>query len=139
MKKLILDSGIVSAYMNRRDGSFERLQAEVRSGTRIGTCVPIIAEIACGIEMSASRERNMTIFQRNLASLVIWPFDERAAFTYGGISAELRRIGRPMQTIDMMMAAVAINLPNCTVVSTDNDLLAIPSLKVEVWSVGQTA
>lgn len=134
MKKLILDSGIVSAYMNRRDDIFERLQAEVRLGTRIGTCVPILAEIAFGIELSASRDRNMAIFLRNLQSLTVWPFDERAAFSYGAIAAELRKIGRPMQTIDMMLAAVASNLTNCTVISTDNDLQAVPGLKVEVWS-----
>ena len=66
MKKFMLDSGIVSAYMNRRDGIFERLQSEVRLGVRIGTCVPIVAEIASSIEMSASRDRNIEILQRNL-------------------------------------------------------------------------
>ncbi len=134
MKKLILDSGIVSAYMNRRDDIFERLQGEVRLGTRIGTCVPIVAEISFGIELSSSRDRNMLIFKRNLESLTIWPFDEGAAFAYGVIAAELRKIGRPMQTIDMMLAAVASRLTNCTIISTDSDLQAAPGVKVEVWS-----
>ena len=133
MKKFILDSGIVSAYMNRRPGVFDKLQAEVRLGVRIGTCVPIVAEIASGIEMSASRDRNMANFMRNLQSLTIWPFDERAAFVYGALSAELRRKGRPMQPMDMMLAAVALNLSNCTVITTDSDLQAVPGLKVEIW------
>lgn len=133
MRKFILDSGIVGAYMNRRGRIFEKLQAEVQSGVRIGTCVPVVAEIASGIELSASRNRNMEIFQRNLRSLIVWPFDERAAFIYGVLFAELRRKGRPMQSIDIMLAAVALNLPNCTVVTTDSDLHAIPNLKVETW------
>lgn len=134
MKKLILDSGIVSAYMNRRDGVFEKLQAEVRLGVRIGTCVPIVAEIVSGIELSASRDRNMEILKRNLRSLTVWPFDERAAFTYGALSAELRKQGRPMQSIDMMLAAIAMNLNNCTVITTDSDLDAVPRLSVEIWA-----
>ncbi len=43
MKKLLLDSGIVSAYADRRHGVFERLQELARQRKRIGTCPPIIA------------------------------------------------------------------------------------------------
>jgi len=42
-------------------------------------------------------------------------------------------MGRPMQTIDIMAAAIAISLGNCTVVTTDSDLLAVPGLSVENW------
>lgn len=38
----------------------------------------------------------------------------QAVFSYGAIAAELRKIGCPMKTIDMMLAAVASNLANCT-------------------------
>lgn len=65
----------------------------------------------------------------------IWPFDETAAFEYGRIAAELRRIGRPMQVVDMMIAAIALTLGNCTVVSSDADLSAVPKLTVENWAV----
>jgi len=36
-----------------------------------------------------------------------------------------------MQVIDIMLAAIALSLGNCVVVSTDSDLLAIPGLSVE--------
>jgi tRNA(fMet)-specific endonuclease VapC len=49
----------------------------------------------------------------------------------------LRRIGRPMQQIDIMIAAIARTLGDCTVVSKDSDLRAVPGLKVEDWSVDQ--
>ena len=47
--------------------------------------------------------------------------------------AELRRIGRPMQQIDVQIAAIAVTLGDCTVVSGDSDLAAIPGLTVEIW------
>ena len=57
-----------------------------------------------------------------------------AAAMFGRIFAELRRIGRPMQQIDIQIAAIALTLGNCTVVSADTDLPDVPGLTVETWS-----
>jgi len=53
-----------------------------------------------------------------LPALTIWPFDETAAFRFGMIFPELRKQGRPMQTVDMTIAAVAMSLTSCLVVTT---------------------
>ena len=52
----------------------------------------------------------------------------------GRIAAELRRVGRPIGQNDMMIAAIALTLGNCTVVTTDGDLSAVPGLTVENWA-----
>jgi tRNA(fMet)-specific endonuclease VapC len=39
-----------------------------------------------------------------------------------------------MQQIDVMVAAIAQVIGNCTVVSSDSDIAAIPGLKVENWA-----
>ena len=39
-----------------------------------------------------------------------------------------------MQTIDVMLAAVALLLDDCVVVTTDSDLSAVPELPVENWT-----
>ena len=39
-----------------------------------------------------------------------------------------------MQAVDIMIAATALTLGNCTVVSSDSDLLAVPGLTVENWA-----
>jgi tRNA(fMet)-specific endonuclease VapC len=44
---------------------------------------------------------------------------------------DLRRLGRPMQQIDIQIAAVALILGNTIVVSSDSDLAAVPGLAVE--------
>ena len=38
-----------------------------------------------------------------------------------------------MQVVDIMVAAIAFSLGNCTVVSSDTDLTAVPGLTVENW------
>ena len=133
MKKLLLDSGILSDFINRRRSVYDRVKELASQRVRIGTCVPVVAEIAFGIEGSKSREQNMQRFLSALSSLAVWTFDQEAAFRYGILAAELRKTGRPMQVVDMMVGAIALNLGDCKVVTTDSDLLSIPGLVVEKW------
>ena len=76
-------------------------------GAIIGTCLPVVAELFYGAEFSASREINRPRLIRGLTRIRCWPFDRESAEEYGRLAAELRRIGRPMQQIDIMIAAVA--------------------------------
>jgi tRNA(fMet)-specific endonuclease VapC len=39
-----------------------------------------------------------------------------------------------MQQVDMQVAAIALTLSQCIVVSEDTDLLAVPGLSVENWA-----
>lgn len=133
MSKLLLDSGIFSDYMHRRRGIFERVKQIALQGVRVGSCVPVIAEIAFGIELSSSRDRNFQRLVGILPTLTIWPFDQESALSYGRVAAELRKRGRPMQVVDMMIGAIAMDLGDCMVITTDSDLKAIPGLNVELW------
>lgn len=62
------------------------------------------------------------------------PGTEEAAFEYGRIAAELRRIGRPIGQNDIMIAAIALTLGNCTVATMDSDMSAVMGLSVENWA-----
>jgi tRNA(fMet)-specific endonuclease VapC len=137
MRRFLLDTGIAGDFINRRRGIFERAQREVTRGNRVGIGIPVLAELVYGIEQSTSRDRNMQRLSTALAAWKVWPFDNKAAFKYGRIAAELKRIGRPMQQIDIQIAAIAFALGNCTVVSGDSDLKAVPGLSVEDWRAGE--
>jgi tRNA(fMet)-specific endonuclease VapC len=134
MTRFLLDTGIASDYLNKRNGVFDRARSERAKGNPVGIAVPVLAELAYGIERSATRETNMKLLRAALPTLRLWPFDQDAAFEYGRLYAELLRIGRPMQVPDIMIAAVALTLGNCTVVSKDSDLAAVPGLSVENWA-----
>jgi tRNA(fMet)-specific endonuclease VapC len=94
----------------------------------------VLAELAYRVEGSLNRDRNLQRLQLALASWELWPVTEATAFEYGRIAAELRRIGRPIGQNDMMIAAIALTLGNCTVVTMDGDLSAVPALTVENWA-----
>lgn len=102
-------------------------------GHQIGIATPVLAELVAGIEKSQTRDRNMKRLLTNLGPLKLWPFDRAAAFRYGELYAQLVALGRPIGTIDMMIAAVAGQFRSCVVVSADNDLRQVPGLNVENW------
>ena len=134
MRRYLLDTGIAGHFINARRGVRERVQHETRLGNRIGICVPVLGELYFGIENSATRDRNLQLLLIALGHLIVWPYTNDAAEEYGRLRAELRRIGRPMQQIDIQVAAIALTLGNCTVVTTDTDLAAVPGLLTENWA-----
>jgi tRNA(fMet)-specific endonuclease VapC len=136
MRRYLLDTNSAADCIFRRRGVPERVKQARQAGGKIGICIPVLAEIWAGIEYSATRDKNLEIVNRNLHLFRLWPLSAEAAAEYGRLFAELRRAGRPMQVVDMMIAAIARTLGNCTVVSRDSDLSAVPGLKVESWSAG---
>lgn len=133
MRRYLLDAGPAQDCIFHRLGLHERV-AEVRQqGHRVGISLPGLGEILGGMELSDNRDESLKIVRRTLKMFVLWPFDTIAAGEYGKIYAHLRRIGRPIQQIDMQIAAIARTLKNCTVVSYDTDLSFVPGLVVEDW------
>ena len=133
MRRYLLDTGVASDYVNDRRGVPVRCRALVSKGQRIGLCPPVYGELLGGIELSQTREPNLKKVFRVRSHFAMWPFDEEASEEYARLFATLTRIGRPMQQIDIQVAAVAIAQGNTTVVTYDSDLSAVPGLSVENW------
>ena len=132
--RYLLDTGIVQDFIGGNARVVQRVDVARRAGNRIGICTPVLGELWSGVEGSISRDRNLHRLRVALSHLVVWPYTNEAAEHFGRVFAELRRVGRPMQQIDIMVAAIAFALGNCTVVSKDTDLAAIPGLKLENWA-----
>jgi tRNA(fMet)-specific endonuclease VapC len=134
MRRYLLDTGMASDFIHRRHGVHSRVGHAALRGDVVGICVPVLCELWAGIELSASRDRNLDRMKRALTRLRVWPLEAKAAEIYGRLYADLRRKGRPMQITDLQIAAIALYLGNCTVVSKDSDLSAVPGLSVENWA-----
>lgn len=135
MRRFILDTGIAGLYLDRKRGVFETAATELARGNRVGIAAPVLAELAFRAEGSPLRDRNLLRLRQALQVWKLWLVDTAAAFEYGRIAFELKRIGRPIGQNDMMIAAVAMALGNTTVVTMDGDLAAVPGLAVENWAV----
>ncbi|MEZ6032855.1 MAG: type II toxin-antitoxin system VapC family toxin [Planctomycetaceae bacterium] len=114
MNRYLLDSNAVTSMVNHRSVFMVHLEHARRRGCRIGTCEPVVAELFYGLEMSSSRDINLVRLKQCLRYLKCWPLDRSASQVYGRLYAELRRRGRQIQVIDMMLAAIAMSLGNCT-------------------------
>jgi tRNA(fMet)-specific endonuclease VapC len=134
--RFIFDSNSVSDAIYRKRGVNERVKQAKLKGWRLGTCPPVTGELFFGAVNSDSRERSLRELKLGLQGFKIWPYGLAEAELYDYFAAYLKRSGRPMQVVDMQLASVALTLGNCTVISTDTDLHAIPGLKVENWTVG---
>lgn len=134
MIRYLLDTGIAQDFQDDRRGVRQRAKAVRAQGHRIGICVPVLGELWSGVEGSSKRDANAVLLLRALSHFSIWPYSTEAAAEYGRIFIELKRIGRPIQQIDMQIGAIARTLPNCIVVTKDNDLSAISGILIETWA-----
>lgn len=134
MKRYMMDSGVASDYMNRRNGIFERGVREYSLGHRIGICTPVLCELQYGVQFSETAEENMQKLRHFVATMTKWPLTDEAAEEFGRIQAESRRRGIVLQPTDAMIAAIAMMLPRCSLVSHDSDMFRIPGLHVERWT-----
>lgn len=137
MKRYLLVTGIAGLYIDRKRGVYERARAEVIAGNRVGVGAPVVAELAYRAEGSPNRNRNLQRLRQAMASWKLWLVTEEVAFEYGRVAIELRRIGRVIGQNDMMIAAIARTAGNCTVITMDSDLGAVPGLPVENWAEPQ--
>jgi tRNA(fMet)-specific endonuclease VapC len=133
MKRYLLDSNALGQFTFRRSGVYKRAIAARRSGAILGTGTPVAGEILGGTMYSESWETNLPRVEQALNMLRLWPFEFPAAREYGRLYSELRRSGIQMQAIDRMIAAIALTIPNCTVVTNDTDFSRVPGLNVENW------
>ena len=135
MKRFLLDTNTMGHFINRRRGVDARARQARQQGAVLGTCLPVVCELFFGVENSVSRDKNHKRLVHSLSRVVCWPLDWKAAEEYGRLAAHLKQAGRIIQQIDIQIAAIAISLGNCTVVSSDSDFSAVPGLSVEDWTV----
>jgi tRNA(fMet)-specific endonuclease VapC len=132
--KYLFDTGTAADYINRRGSTRARAARASKAGHRIGICPAVLAELWDGVFTSATSEHNERLLLQHLGHFVLWPYSANACRKYGEIASELRRLGRQMGQNDIQIAATALSLGDCVVVSKDSDLRAVPGLTVEDWS-----
>lgn len=133
MRRYLLDTKPAQQFINNRGDIRERADRERKRGGRIGICMPVLGELWSGVVGSDRQEVNRQRLRLGLSRLILWPYDQEAAAEFGRIFTQLKRVGRPMQQVDIQIAAIAFALGDCTVVTADSDFAAISDLPVENW------
>ena len=105
MKKLLIDTNIYS-YALRGDESVVEI---LRETDVIGISIISIGELLAGFRIGGLEKKNRKEFEQFLDSprVVVYHVDEDTAEFYAQILCSLGKIGKPVPTNDIWIAAVA--------------------------------
>ena len=93
-----------------------------------------LAELEYGVAKSSRPDQNREALAALVAPLAVAPFDDAAAARYGPLRAELERRGRPIGSLDMLIAAHALSLGRTLVTNDEREFSRVPGLPVENWA-----
>jgi predicted nucleic acid-binding protein len=136
MSGYLVDSNHLSASLHKVSACREQIQAGCRAGHRFVSCYPVLCEVEVAIQQSQRADDNHRRLTQLLRHVRLWPLNYQIVKAYGNVYIELRRLGRVLSQVDMMLAAYGRHY-QMTVLTTDGDFEALADLRVENW-VGPT-
>jgi len=134
MPDYLLDCNHLSASLRRVSAVRERIHQGRRAGHRFISCYPVLCELEVGIQQTPNPNDNRRRLAQLLRHVRLWPLDTETTLLYGTVYLELRRQGRVLSQVDIMLAALA-RQHKLIVLTTDRDFEAVSDLAVENWAV----
>jgi tRNA(fMet)-specific endonuclease VapC len=134
MPDYLLDCNHLSAALRKVSSVRERIHQARRAGHRFISCYPVLCELEVGIQQTPKPEENRRRLTQLLRHVRLWPLDGDTARLYGAVYIELRRQGRVLSQVDMLLAALG-RQHKLHVLTTDRDFEALPDLRVGNWVV----
>ncbi len=133
MPAYLLDTNHISMAVNRASVVAQQIFSARLEGTRLGTCLPVLCEIEAGLQQVRRPAKYRSDLNQLLLQLRVWPIDLETARIYGELYVELRRRGRVLSQVDIMVAALARQL-KLTILTTDHDFKAVANIRTADWS-----
>lgn len=130
--KFLLDSDICIFAMKRRTPALLRRLDQRATTTAIS--VVSYGELAFGEVMSVRREEAAAHLAALLETVQVLPLPLEAARRYGELRAQLQRIGQPIGSNDLWIAAHALADDLTLVTNNEREFQRVPGLRVENWA-----
>lgn len=92
-----------------------------------------LAELRYGVAKSQYQDKNAKALDEFIIPLELLSFDEGATLAYGEIRATLERLGAPIGSMDLLIAAHAVSLGVTLVTNNIREFIHVPGLKVIDW------
>jgi tRNA(fMet)-specific endonuclease VapC len=133
MTGFLLDTNHVGLAVDRASAVGQRIFEARLAGMRLGTCLPVLCEIEAGMRHVRRKVKYRRDLSHLLLQLRLWPIDLKTARIYGDMYTELRRRGRVLSQVDIMVAALARQM-KLTILTTDRDFGALADIRTADWS-----
>ena len=130
----LLDTDIcIFAIKKRSEIVLMKLKEKISDGIYISSLT--VAELEFGVENSKRIEKNRIALIKFLSIFNILNFDDTDAIAYGRLKTDLRKQGRIIGPIDMLLAAQALNKELRFVTNNVKEFERVRGLKIEDWSI----
>jgi tRNA(fMet)-specific endonuclease VapC len=128
----MLDTNIVIYTIKKRPEQVRRIFKKHKDQMCISAIT--LGELVFGAEHSQQVERNLADIEGMVARLEVLPFNDKAAYHFGRIRAELYRTGQPIGPYDMMIASHA--RASGLILATNNvkEFERVPGRLLENWA-----
>ena len=136
--KYLLDTNICIYIIKQRPPQvFERFRQH--SVGEIGISAITYSELSYGVANSQQPEKNQHALDTFVAPLEVLPYPPEASLDYGRVRAHLRRAGRPIGPLDLLIAAHALHLGVVLVTNDTGEFSRVPHLSIENWAAESLA
>ncbi len=133
----LLDANICIYAINKKPPNvFELIKKKLDQGLYISSLT--IAELEYGVENSQQVKRNRIALLKFLSIFNFLNFDDSDAVSFGKMKAKLKKQGKPIGPIDMLLAAQAIRHDLIFVTNNIDEFNRIEGLRIEDWSKQST-
>jgi predicted nucleic acid-binding protein len=135
MARYLLDTNHLSNLIEPVSALRDRLVQAQRRGDVFGICIPVLCEFEAGISQFLNPDPVRRGMERILRrSIRIWPLDRPVATIYGELYVSLKRQGRALSRVDIILAALA-KRDRSILLTADRDFEALPEVKTENWLI----
>lgn len=131
MHKFMLDTNIVIYIIKRRPLELLNKFNE-NTGSMVISSITF-AELLHGVEKSAARKRNMDTVESFVSRLAVLDYNDKAAWHYGNIRANLECKGTPIGVNDVHIAAHARSAGLILVTNNRKEFDRVEGLIVQNW------
>ena len=133
MIKLMLDTNMCIYIIKQKPkkviDNFRKLHFSA-----VGISSIVLSELEYGVVKSTKPAQNRLALTQFLAPLEILPYDDIAAFYYGKLGAHLQKMGTPIDSLDMLIAAHTLSVGCSLVTNNVSEFQRVPRLKILNWA-----
>ncbi len=128
----MLDTNAVSAFMRGGNPHMDRKLSEIGEDRLVVSAISH-GETLYGLTMNPGARRLWAAADYLFRTVTILDWTVDTSRRYGKLRAEMRRSGKTLQPLDMLIAAHALEA-GATLVSRDRASRHVPGLTVEDWT-----
>lgn len=130
--KYMLDTNICIYIIKQKPQAvIERFfQTEI---SQIGISSITLSELFFGVSKSSKPDQNKIALAQFIAPLEILPYDGQAAHYYGDLRSYLEKQGKPIGSLNMLIAAHALSIAATLVTNNEKEFIRIPNLNIDNW------